>query len=72
MFGALNLANLSLYFNEGRNTGLQGLAAGILKLWEKSEVVKIGLKKNVRNMNNETMAEELKVQPCMHLSPLRF
>ena len=55
--------------NEGRNTGLQGLAAGILKLWEKSEVVKIAMKKNVQNMDNKMMAEELKVQ-LSHVFPL--
>lgn len=47
---------------EGRNRGLQGLAAAILNLWEKSEVVKISIKAGVRNMRNEIMAEELKVR----------
>ena len=47
--------------NEGRNRGLQGLAAAILKLWERSEVAKIVIKAGVQNMRNEIMAEELKV-----------
>ena len=55
--------------NTGRNRGLDGLAAAIAKLWEKSEIVKIGVKRGVQNTSNERMAEELKViftftHPC--------
>lgn len=32
-----------------------------MKLWEKSEIVKIGVKRGVQNTNNERMAEDLKV-----------
>lgn len=46
----------------GRNKGLGGLAAAIVKLWEKSEIVKIGVKRGVQNTSNERMAEELKVR----------
>jgi hypothetical protein len=46
----------------GRNRGLSGLAAAIVKLWEKTEVVKIAVKRGVQNTNNELMAEELKVR----------
>jgi len=46
----------------GKNRGLGGLAAAIVKLWEKSEIVKIGVKRGVQNTSNERMAEELKVR----------
>lgn len=49
-------------FYLGRNRGLDGLAAAIMKLWEKSEIVKIGVKKGVQNTSNEKMAEELKAR----------
>lgn len=48
------------HFVLGRNRGLGGLAAAIVKLWEKSEIVKIGVKRGVQNTSNERMAEELK------------
>jgi CRS1 / YhbY (CRM) domain len=48
-------------FSEGRNKHHQGLAQAILKLWEKSLVVKIVVKRGVQNTNNKLMAEELKV-----------
>ncbi|XP_024533219.1 CRM-domain containing factor CFM3, chloroplastic/mitochondrial [Selaginella moellendorffii] len=47
------------HFVLGRNRGLQGLASAILKLWQKSELVKIGLKRGVQNTRNQLMAEEL-------------
>lgn len=50
---------LSLY-HEGRNRGLQGLAAAILKLWQKSHTAKIAIKYGVPNTDNEVMANELK------------
>lgn len=37
------------------------MAAAILKLWEKSLVVKIAVKRGIQNTNNKLMAEELKV-----------
>lgn len=46
--------------SEGRNRELQGLAAAILKLWEKSPIAKIAVKLGVPNTNNEQMAYELK------------
>jgi hypothetical protein len=45
---------------QGKNRKLQGLAAAILKLWEKSLIVKIALKWGIPNTNNEQMAYELK------------
>lgn len=48
-------------FGKGRNRHHQGLATAILKLWEKSLVVKIAVKRGIQNTNNKLMAEELKV-----------
>lgn len=45
----------------GRNRNHQGLAAAIVKLWEKSLVAKIAVKRGIQNTNNKLMAEELKV-----------
>jgi hypothetical protein len=51
----------------GRNRNHQGLAVAILKLWEKSLVAKIAVKRGIQNTNNKLMADELKV--CyMHLT----
>ena len=49
-----------LLFSEGRNRKLQGLAGAILKLWEKSLIVKIAIKWGIPNTKNEQMANELK------------
>lgn len=43
------------------NRGLEGLAAAIVKLWEKSEIAKIAVKRGIQNTNHERMAEQLKV-----------
>ncbi|KAF8399087.1 hypothetical protein HHK36_014953 [Tetracentron sinense] len=51
---------LPTHFVLGRNTKLQGLAAAIMKLWEKSLIVKIAVKWGIPNTNNEQMAWELK------------
>ncbi|CAI9269605.1 unnamed protein product [Lactuca saligna] len=45
--------------NIGRYRKHQGLAAAILKLWEKCEIAKIVVKKGVQNTNTELMAKEL-------------
>lgn len=50
----------SLY--AGRNRNHQGLAVAILKLWEKSLVVKIAVKRGIQNTNNKLMAEEIGVR----------
>lgn len=52
--------NLPCHFALGRNRNHQGLAAAIVKLWEKSLVVKIAVKRGIQNTNNELMAEEIK------------
>ncbi|KAK8586900.1 hypothetical protein V6N12_021420 [Hibiscus sabdariffa] len=51
---------LPCHFALGRNRKLQGLAASIVKLWEKCEIAKIAVKRGVQNTNSELMAEELK------------
>ncbi|OMO80207.1 hypothetical protein CCACVL1_13100 [Corchorus capsularis] len=51
---------LPFHFALGRNRNLQGLAAAILKLWEKSLVAKIAIKWGIQNTDNEQMAYELK------------
>lgn len=51
---------LPCHFTLSRNRKLQGLAASIVKLWEKCEIAKIAVKRGVQNTNSELMAEELK------------
>ncbi|KAK4346334.1 hypothetical protein RND71_032673 [Anisodus tanguticus] len=51
---------LPCHFALGRNRKLQGLAAAIVKLWEKCEIAKVAIKRGVQNTNSELMAEELK------------
>ncbi|XP_042457418.1 CRM-domain containing factor CFM3, chloroplastic/mitochondrial-like [Zingiber officinale] len=48
------------HFVLGRNRQLQGLAAAIVKLWEKSSIAKIAIKRGIPNTSNERMAEEIK------------
>ncbi|KAK6280644.1 hypothetical protein POUND7_020911 [Theobroma cacao] len=51
---------LPCHFVLGRNRKLQGLAASIVKLWEKCEIAKVAVKRGVQNTNSELMAKELK------------
>ncbi|KAJ0249160.1 EMB1865 [Hirschfeldia incana] len=51
---------LPCHFALGRNRNHQGLAAAILKLWEKSLIAKIAVKRGIQNTNNKLMAEEIK------------
>ncbi|XP_050224247.1 CRM-domain containing factor CFM2, chloroplastic isoform X2 [Mercurialis annua] len=51
---------LPCHFALGRNRKHQGLAAAIVKLWEKCEIAKIAVKRGVQNTNSQLMAEELK------------
>ncbi|XP_027358990.1 CRM-domain containing factor CFM2, chloroplastic-like isoform X2 [Abrus precatorius] len=44
----------------GRNRKLQGLAAAIVKLWERCEIAKIAVKRGVQNTSSKLMAKELK------------
>uniref|UniRef100_A0A453KPD2 CRM-domain containing factor CFM3, chloroplastic/mitochondrial n=1 Tax=Aegilops tauschii subsp. strangulata TaxID=200361 RepID=A0A453KPD2_AEGTS len=48
------------HFALGRNREHQGLAAAIVKVWEKSSTVKIAIKRGVPNTCNDRMAEEIK------------
>ncbi|CAH9083906.1 unnamed protein product [Cuscuta europaea] len=49
------------HFSLGRNRVLQGLAAAVVKLWERNIIVKIAIKRGVHNTCSERMAEELRV-----------
>ncbi|KAK1397733.1 CRM-domain containing factor CFM2, chloroplastic [Heracleum sosnowskyi] len=51
---------LPCHFALGRNRNLQGLAAAIIKLWERCEIAKIAIKRGVQNTNSELIAKELK------------
>ncbi|OMO68852.1 hypothetical protein CCACVL1_19801 [Corchorus capsularis] len=51
---------LPCHFVLGRNRKHQGLAASIVKLWEKCEIAKIAVKRGVQNTNSLLMAQELK------------
>ncbi|CAK7352610.1 unnamed protein product [Dovyalis caffra] len=50
------------HFVLGRNRELQGLAKAMVKLWERSAIAKIAIKRGVQYTRNEIMAEELKVR----------
>ncbi|XP_047962265.1 CRM-domain containing factor CFM3, chloroplastic/mitochondrial [Salvia hispanica] len=52
--------SLPCHFALGRNRNHQGLARSIVKLWEKSLIVKIAVKRGIQNTNNKIMSEELK------------
>ncbi|XP_027358991.1 CRM-domain containing factor CFM2, chloroplastic-like [Abrus precatorius] len=52
--------HIPCHFALGRNRNLQGLAAAIIKLWERCEIVKIAIKRGVQDTNSEMMAEEIK------------
>ncbi|KAK9275797.1 hypothetical protein L1049_023067 [Liquidambar formosana] len=48
------------HFALGRNRELQGLARAMVKLWERSAIAKIAIKRGVLNTSNERMTEEIK------------
>ncbi|XP_010438271.1 PREDICTED: CRM-domain containing factor CFM3A, chloroplastic/mitochondrial-like [Camelina sativa] len=48
------------HFALGRSRELQGLAKAMVKLWARSTIAKIAIKRGVENTRNERMAEELK------------
>lgn len=48
------------HFAVGRNRQLQGLAVAMIKLWEKSSIAKIALKRGVQLTTSERMVEEIK------------
>ncbi|KAJ4952641.1 hypothetical protein NE237_029473 [Protea cynaroides] len=51
---------VSPHFALGRSRQLQGLAMAMVKLWARSSIAKIAIKRGVQNTRNERMAEELK------------
>lgn len=51
----------------GRSRQLQGLAAAMIKLWEKSSIAKIALKRGVQLTTSERMAEDIKVMELRQL-----
>lgn len=53
--------SLPCHFALGRNRNHQGLAKCIIKLWEKSLVAKIAVKRGIQNTNNKLMADEIKM-----------
>lgn len=48
------------HFALGRSRQLQGLAAAMIKLWEKSSIAKIALKRGVQLTTSERMADDIK------------
>lgn len=48
------------HFALGRSRQLQGLAMAMIKLWEKSSIAKIALKRGVQLTTSERMAEDVK------------
>ncbi|WCJ21953.1 CRS1 / YhbY (CRM) domain-containing protein [Euphorbia peplus] len=52
--------SIPCHFALGRNRNHQGLALAILKLWEKSLIAKIAVKRGIQNTNNKLMADEIK------------
>ncbi|KAK6929863.1 RNA-binding, CRM domain [Dillenia turbinata] len=48
------------HFALGRSRHLQGLSVAMIKLWEKSSIAKIALKRGVQLTTSERMAEDLK------------
>lgn len=49
------------YLQIGRSRQHQGLAAAIVKLWERSSIAKVALKRGVQLTTSERMAEDIKV-----------
>ncbi|KAK8448961.1 hypothetical protein SEVIR_7G136000v4 [Setaria viridis] len=51
---------LPFHYALGRSSNLQGLAASMIKLWERCEVAKIAIKRDAHNTDSELVTEELK------------
>ncbi|CAN6235278.1 unnamed protein product [Urochloa humidicola] len=51
---------LPFHYALGRSSNLQGLAASMIKLWERCEVAKIAMKRDAHNIDSELITEELK------------
>lgn len=52
----------------GRSRQLQGLSVAMAKLWERSSIAKIALKRGVQLTTSERMAEEIKVMYFLWIS----
>ena len=48
--------------SSGRSRQLEGLAAAIVKLWERSSIAKVALKRGVQLTTSERMVEDIKVR----------
>ncbi|KAF0890447.1 hypothetical protein E2562_002820 [Oryza meyeriana var. granulata] len=51
---------LPYHYALGRSSNLQGLAASMIKLWERCEVTKIAIKRGAHNIDSDLISEELK------------
>ncbi|KAG2566742.1 hypothetical protein PVAP13_7NG246600 [Panicum virgatum] len=51
---------LPFHYALGRSSNLQGLAASMIKLWERCEVAKIAIKRDANKTDSELVTEELK------------
>jgi hypothetical protein len=60
-FCYVHIYSLYVYWTKGRDRDLHGVAAAMVKLWEKSEIAKIGFKRGILNTNQERISEDLKV-----------
>jgi hypothetical protein len=56
--------NCPVFYCLGRTSNLQGLAASMIKLWERCEVAKIAMKRGSHCIDSELVSEELKVGSC--------
>lgn len=56
---------LYIFPSIGRSRQLQGLAVAMIKLWERSSIAKIALKRGVQLTTSERMAEDLKVREIL-------
>ncbi|KAJ8424693.1 hypothetical protein Cgig2_018500 [Carnegiea gigantea] len=64
--------SLPCHFALGRNRNHQGLAAAIIKLWEKSLVAKIAVKQGIQNTNNKLMLLDFLGPPDPSDAPLAY
>uniref|UniRef100_A0A0D9W5X5 CRM-domain containing factor CFM3, chloroplastic/mitochondrial n=1 Tax=Leersia perrieri TaxID=77586 RepID=A0A0D9W5X5_9ORYZ len=51
---------LPYHYALGRSSNLQGLAASMIKLWERCEVAKVAIKRGVHNIDSDLISEEIK------------
>ncbi|XP_015633556.1 CRM-domain containing factor CFM2, chloroplastic isoform X3 [Oryza sativa Japonica Group] len=51
---------LPYHYALGRSSNLQGLAASMIKLWERCEVAKVAIKRGAENIDSDLISEKLK------------